>query len=49
MAVHTLGADAFEEVIVVEFALPDVDGQGRIEIADEGLLQGGQVTCGSHG
>ena len=47
MAVHTLGTDALEEVVVVEFALPDVDGQGRVKITDESFLQGCYVTRSS--
>ena len=49
VAVHTLRAEASEEVVVEQFVLPGGDWQRRVKIADESRIQARDVGSSCHG
>ena len=49
MAVHTLRAEASEEVVVEQFVLPSGDWQRRVKIADKSRIQARDVGSSCHG
>ena len=49
MTVHTLRAEASEEVVVEQFVLPGGDWQRRVKIADKSRIQARDVSSSCHG